>query len=269
MSFDERPYGATVQADDEIVVSIVVHDWHARLPSLVQSLTNYENVKRIVLTLNKAQPADYLSLLPSDKKICFISNPTELGFGANHNQAFKEFGHEGKYYCVMNPDIEVRSNPFQAVLGLFSTHPAIAVISPRIVDGEDRLEDHVRAYPTFFELLGKLLGVGVSNTIAHDSSSSLVGKDFWLAGMFLVFRSKAFATVSGFDTKFYLYYEDVDISARLCDKGFLLGCEHSVSVIHHAQRASRRSMRHLRWHLASVSRYFLKKFLKSFRNGTR
>ena len=76
--------------------------------------------------------------------------------------------------------------------------------------------------------------------------------------MFVLFRSADFEKLRGFDPKFFLYYEDVDICVRAAKVGIgLIVCPSAV-VIHDARRDSHRSLRHLRWHLASMGRYFLK-----------
>jgi N-acetylglucosaminyl-diphospho-decaprenol L-rhamnosyltransferase len=77
-----------------------------------------------------------------------------------------------------------------------------------------------------------------------------------VAGMFLLFRAEAFRDVGGFDAKFHLYYEDVDICARLWKSGWKVMCDPGVTVVHEAQRASRHNFRYMRWHAASMARYF-------------
>ena len=80
----------------------------------------------------------------------------------------------------------------------------------------------------------------------------------WVAGMFMLFRSQDFARLGGFDEAFFLYYEDVDICVRAWKQGMKIVACPQVSVVHDARRDSHRSARHIRWHLASMVRYFFK-----------
>jgi len=80
----------------------------------------------------------------------------------------------------------------------------------------------------------------------------------WVAGMFMLFHSEDFARLKGFDERFFLYYEDVDICVRAWRDGLKVAACPRVSVVHDARRDSRRSLPHLRWHLASMARYFWK-----------
>ena len=74
----------------------------------------------------------------------------------------------------------------------------------------------------------------------------------------MLFRSSAFMRVGGFDEGFFLYYEDVDICARLRQCGeSILACP-AARVVHTAQRASRYNPRYALWHVSSMARYFVK-----------
>ena len=78
----------------------------------------------------------------------------------------------------------------------------------------------------------------------------------WVAGMFVMFRREAFAQVQGFDDqRFFMYFEDVDICRRLKGLGWDVRVQPAVRVVHDAQRASARQLKHLWWHLTSAARY--------------
>ena len=80
----------------------------------------------------------------------------------------------------------------------------------------------------------------------------------------LLVRSDTFSSIGGFDEKFFLYYEDVDLCARLRMLGHEIRQERSVEAIHDARRQSRRNPRFTCWHLASMTRYLLKKYARNY-----
>jgi GT2 family glycosyltransferase len=86
-----------------------------------------------------------------------------------------------------------------------------------------------------------------------------VEKFDWLAGMFLVVNSISFRKLQGFDTDFFMYVEDCDLSMRARKAGMKIGDLEGFSVVHDARRASTKSFKHLRWHITSLLRYW---FLK-------
>jgi GT2 family glycosyltransferase len=84
----------------------------------------------------------------------------------------------------------------------------------------------------------------------------VIGVD-WVAGMFMLFRAEAFQSIGGFDERYVLYYEDVDLCRRLHAAGRRVLYEPRSEVIHEARRGSRRDPRLALRHLLSMGRYLL------------
>lgn len=174
-----------------------------------------------------------------------ISNLRHRGFGANHNTVFERF--ESDVFFIVNPDI-ILNKPLD--LDLMVEHllkDRIDISSPQVVGGSGAVEDYKRADLTFSNLLRRKL-------FKKD-----VEKFDWLAGMFLVVISSSFRKLQGFDTDFFMYVEDCDLSMRARKAGMSLADLKDFSVVHDARRASRKSLKHLKWHVTSLLKYW---FLK-------
>ena len=130
----------------------------------------------------------------------------------------------------------------------------MGVAAPLVVDAAGKPEDSARRFPSARRLAAKLFGL--APRLDYAIGSEPFSPD-WVAGMFLAFRREAFAAVDGFDERYFLYYEDVDLCRRLRASGFDVRLVPGARVTHLARRESRRSFRHLRWHVASVTRYLL------------
>lgn len=76
----------------------------------------------------------------------------------------------------------------------------------------------------------------------------------WVNAACLLFPAVVFRDIGGFDEKFYMYCEDVDLCLRLQLQGYLLMETEEATVVHEAQRASHQQWRHCMWHLASLWR---------------
>lgn len=235
-----------------LTVSVVSHG-HARLvETLLQDLAACEEIGRVVLTLNVPEEAPSIPTALADKTVV-MENSVPKGFGANHNAAFAHC--TTPYFCVVNPDVRCPDDPFPVLVAALESLDA-AVVGPAVVNAEYTIEDNVRYFPTLLGLLSKVLGLG-DGRYSYRLGDPPFQAD-WVGGMFLLFRSTAFRTAGGFDEGFFLYYEDVDICARLWSAGrSVLACPRA-RVVHEARRASHRQARHLRWHLASMARYFRK-----------
>jgi N-acetylglucosaminyl-diphospho-decaprenol L-rhamnosyltransferase len=180
-----------------------------------------------------------------------MRNAKAKGFGANHNAAFAYA--EGGYFCVLNPDIRMNANPFPFLIGALADEK-VGVAAPRIVNPSGKTEDSARRFPTLWVIARKAL----SGAQYHDYEfTNAPLRPEWVAGMFMLFRAAVFREIGGFDERYFLYYEDVDLCKRLRSRGYDALLVPSVEVIHDARRESRRSLRHLRWHLASLIRFLL------------
>lgn len=213
---------------------------------LVVQLRNCREVTRIVLTRNIPEASGVVA----DSLIEIIENAAPKGFGANHNAAFLNC-HQ-PFYCVLNPDIELDGNPFPTLLHCLDDSAA-ALAAPLILAPDGEVEDSIRHFPTVGALLRKAFG-GPDGRYAIAPGGLAFSPD-WVAGMFMLFRSSAYARLGGFDEGYFLYYEDVDICNRAWQVGMKVIACPSVSAIHDARRDSRRSLRHLRWHITSMGRY--------------
>ena len=74
--------------------------------------------------------------------------------------------------------------------------------------------------------------------------------------MFLLMRRDVFEALGGFDERYHLYFEDVDLGCRARLAGYRLVVRPECRIVHAAQRASRRSLRPLLQHTISAIRFF-------------
>lgn len=230
-----------------IDISIVSHGHGGMVRSLVSELHKLPEVGRIILTRNVPDDDGMIE----ERNTVFIQNSSLKGFGANHNAAFVHS--DATWFCVLNPDIELSIDPFPDLLGALNNSGA-SLVAPSVINRAGVLEDSVRLFPTIKLLASKLFGQH-DGRIVLEPNQGVTPVD-WVAGMFMLFRAEDFRAIGGFDEKFFLYYEDVDICARLWRSGRSVMVCPQVQVVHNAQRASRRNFQYMKWHAASMVRYF-------------
>ncbi len=234
-----------------ISVSIVSHGHASLVATLLDELRQYRpGGIEVILTLNieEALPFEPDSF-PFPVEI--IRNVSPKGFAANHNAAFASV--RDKYFCVLNPDIRLASDPFPALLDELKD-ASVGAVAPLIVGPDGAVEDSARPFPTLASTLRKALGFAPKRYYKIGGTS--LSPD-WVAGMFVLMRKDVFAEVGGFDAGYHLYYEDVDLCARLRLRGYDIRLAPKARAVHVARRESRRNPRFLYWHLRSMLRYFL------------
>lgn len=233
-----------------IAVSVVSHGHGAMVSQLVGQLAECPEVAQIIVTLNIPET---FSGFDGNKVEVITNSDRPRGFGENHNAAFLRC--RQKYFCPMNPDIELQGNPFPALISSLLEHNA-DIAAPLVRSPSGQIEDYARRFPTLPRLLAKVFG-GDGGRYSINPMDPVFFPE-WFAGMFMLFRSASFAKLKGFDEGFFLYYEDVDICVRAWQQGMRLLSRPDVCVVHDARRESRRDFKYLRWHLASMLRYFRK-----------
>lgn len=239
-------------------ISIVSHGHGPLLGQALRdlSLQTVRDKLNVVVTLNVAdEPFDASGY--GGLRIQVLRNPVPQGFGANHNAAFRRC--EDEWFLIVNPD--VRLPDVSAIEKLLPTSVDDAVkpgvIAPRIMNSAGGREDAVRPNLSPWSLLSRVVG---GRREALVATSTRAGHPFfWVAGMFVAASSEAFRAVQGFDERFFLYCEDYDLCARLYLSGRSIVVRDDVEVIHDAQRDSRRSRRHLKWHLESLLKVWTSK----------
>lgn len=230
-------------------MSVVSHGQARLVNQLLEDLGHYcPTPIALVLTQNVDEPDRFATdrlRVPAE----VIVNAAPKGFGANHNAAFTRC--RTPFFCVANPDIRLGADPFPALLDALADGRS-GVAGPVVRAPDGGIEDSARRFPTPGILMGKVFGGRRGPDYPTDRGTIAVD---WVAGMFMLFRTDAFAAARGFDEAYFLYYEDADICRRLRSAGRSVIYVPGAEVVHDARRASRRDLRLALHHAASAWRF--------------
>lgn len=228
-------------------ISVVSHGQMTMIAFLMQDIQKHcsDLSIELILTLNIDEP---LTFRESDffYPVKVIRNLTPKGFGTNHNQAFMSAA--GDYFCVLNPDIRLQDCPFPVLVESLKD-VGVGVVAPLVLSPAGSVEDSARRFPSLKKILFKLFARKWTSDYALNNDKINVD---WVAGMFMLFTKKTFEQLNGFNERYFLYYEDVDICARLNLAGLRVMVNPAAHVVHHAQHSSHRSLKYFRWHIGSL-----------------
>ncbi|MBC7431940.1 MAG: glycosyltransferase [Rubritepida sp.] len=234
----------------KLTLSIVSHGQAALIAPLLDDLHRLALADvELIVTVNI--PENEGPFQGRHLPIRLIRNAAPKGFGENHNAAYGQS--TGDYFVVVNPDIRLPALDVDRLLAPMAD-PKVGAVAPVVLNSSGGVEDSVRRFPTIPGLARRVLLD--QRAPGYVWRHQPIDVD-WTAGMFVVFRRACFKAIDGFDDRrFFMYFEDVDICRRMHRAGWRVVLQPAVTVIHDAQRASRRSWKHLRWHLTSAARYF-------------
>ena len=185
-----------------------------------------------------------------------------IGYGAAANRAVVELPAEVDWVLVANPDVEFLPGSVDELLAAASRWPRAAALGPLIREPDGSVYPSAREVPTLLAGSGHALLAGVwptnpwSRRYRRPEEQPGERAAGWLSGSCLLLRRSVFDSIGGFDSRYFMYFEDVDLGDRLARAGWLNVYVTSAMVTHaqgHAADKSPKAM--LAAHHASAYRF--------------
>lgn len=228
----------------------------------LQSFIGCQNAGLLVVVDNSATPLSHP--LFQHAKVKYIHAGANLGFGAGHNLALAQISARAPYHLFLNPDVRFDEGVLITLADRLDAMPDIATIMPRINFEDGSLQRLCKLLPTPVDLILRRF-IPVRRVQAwlneryelHGLSQDVLSDVPTISGCFLMTRRAALDDIGGFDTRYFMYMEDVDLVRRLNAKG-RVAYDPTVSVVHRYAKGSYRNRKLLGYHLASAIRYFNK-----------
>jgi N-acetylglucosaminyl-diphospho-decaprenol L-rhamnosyltransferase len=181
-----------------------------------------------------------------------IRRSSNDGFGAAANTGIRSTS--SSLVALLNPDIRFSHDDVPARLAHRFADPRVGLAAPKLLLPGGMAQDSARAVPTPLDLILRRRLQRVRGAIRPAQVATVP----WVVGACVVLRRCAFDDVGGFDERFFLYFEDVDLCVRLSHAGWKVLMDPEVSVLHHHRAASRKSIfgRSTRQHVRSAIRFY-------------
>lgn len=185
-----------------------------------------------------------------------------LGYGTAANRAVATLPPGVGWVVIANPDIEWTPGALDTLLTAAHRWPSGGAFGPLIREPDGRVYPSARQLPSLglgvgHALLGRLWPANPWTRGYRQSAAALEERPAgWLSGSCLLVRRAAFDAVGGFDERYFMYFEDVDLGARLGRAGWRNVYVPTAEVVHLGGHAtSRASARMLAEHHRSTYRY--------------
>ncbi len=183
-------------------------------------------------------------------------NTKNLGFAKGHNRILNE--DLGDYIFIINPDISFSGDLLSRIADFMEENPNIVLLNPKILNPDGTRQMLPIKKPTAKRLFGGRISKKIRNEYcnAQGSFDTVTDVDF-CSGCFMCIRSDAFKKLGGFDTDFFMYLEDADLTLRAKKYGRTVIAP-QFSVYHNWERGSRKSLPLMLIHIISAIKFLLK-----------
>lgn len=212
------------------------------LNSLKQCHFNFSY--EIIVADNNSHDPYWLKLKETFTDVTFIENPKNGGYGYGNNLAIKQA--HGEFIAIINPDIFVLPNSVETMLAFIKQDENIAMVGPKLTNADGTIQRSCGRYPDwrlpFYRrsFLGKTKSgqAWLKNYFYLNEDMNQPRQVDWLFGAFLLFRKTDFDKVGGFDERFFMYIEDIDLCRQINLTGKKIYYLPQATAIHLHQRDS-------------------------------
>jgi hypothetical protein len=188
-----------------------------------------------------------------------------IGFGAGHNLVLGQIKQHSEYHLILNPDVSFSGEVIPKLIKEFQNKADIAMIAAKIVFPDGRNQISCRRYPSprdlFIRRSGFLKRIFISAIHKGEYRDKDLTKLFYpdfVHGCFMLFKTDDFIKIGGFDKRYFLYMEDVDICRKIDAIGKKKMYFPNEQITHILKKESSKNVRLFFIHLISSIRYFKK-----------
>jgi len=219
-----------------------------------------------VLYIVDNSPTDRLKTEISGRNIRYHFCGKNHGYGKGHNWAI-DHAEESKYHLILNPDVIIKPGVIEELIEFMDSNPNVGMVCPKVLNEDGSVQHLNKRITTVYDLLlRKFLPIrfrSVFQKRLDDYEMKDIGYDKLydvplMSGAFMLCRTTVLKAVGGFDPRYFMYFEDYDLSRKIQKHNYRTVYYPFVSIIHLWGRASHKSARMLTVFIINGIRYFNK-----------
>ncbi|MDC3123550.1 glycosyltransferase [Gammaproteobacteria bacterium] len=244
---------------NKVLVTVVVYNTSAEELSSVLDCFGYLRepcISEIVVFDNRG--SEDIEALCRRTGVLYGCVNENVGFGAGHNKAAQLATRSYEYHLILNPDLYITAEAIRACVKYMSDKAGIKILSPKLLNMDGSLQEICRDFPTPFNMIQRIarrfFGLSTAKTLLHSDIPKMVPA---IHGACLFVERAFYDSNSGFDERFFLYLEDIDLCRSAWRSGLVVYYPFA-SAVHLHKKESRINPRLAFIHMKSLLQFFLK-----------
>ncbi len=249
-----------MQEEKHITASIVIYKENLKvLENAIDSFLGSPLSKKLYIIDNS--PSNEFKNKIQNDSVEYIYSNKNVGFGKGHNSILHKLTSENKYHLILNPDVRFHPEILEKLVLKMESNESFSMIAPRVLNSNNELLHTARRYPSLFELIFRFLGIFKKFTIRGEYKNQNHKQSFspdFVQGSFMLFKTEDLLRLEGFDERYFMYMEDVDICRKIDLSGKRKLYFPATEIIHTHRKGSSKEFRLFFIHISSIIKYFIK-----------
>ncbi len=260
----------------QIDISVVIVNYKVKeyIANLLNSLFKAQHELELeIFVVDNASGDDSISYLNERfPEVNYIQNEENVGFGIANNQAIEQAS--GAYTLLINPDTLVSEDTLDTLVRHMEQHQNCGVAGCKILNPDGSFaQESRRSVPTIWSAACKVFGLNYlfpnSKTFAQYYVSWL-GEDETsevpvLSGSFMFWRTSLLKELGGFDKRFFMYAEDIDLCYRVQETEYHIDYVPETSIIHYKGESTKKGdLKYIRLFNKALYQFFDKQYSSQY-----
>lgn len=263
---------------ESLTIGIVTFNSENTVIQTIQSLLDFQpdGIEMHIYVFDNASTDHTRELLSSwfdaHPQVSLEFNDSNIGFGRGNNKILSNVS--STWHCLCNPDIVIDQQTFKNMLKQIRQCEKIGILCPKFVSFDGHLQPLNKRSPILFDLFirrfapawllhhfERRLEVYEMRDVGYSEQCDVQ----FASGAFMLCRTTALKAIGGFDERYFLYFEDADLSRKMWGAGWRVRFEPSALVFHGWSRESHKNFSGLKLFIISGFKYFQKWGWRFFR----
>ena len=200
-------------------------------------------------------------------KLKLVSGHGNIGYGSAHNLVLASV--KSDYHLMLNPDVTLDKQCLAEGIIYLAKHDTAVMAAPMAFHENGERQYLCKRYPCVLTLFvrgflpawlhkpfaKRLASYEMRELACHKREESAESEVPIISGCFMLCRTRALDAINGFDKRYFLYFEDFDLSLRMARQGKIVYVP-SMQIIHGGGNAAKKGLNHIFMFVRSGIRFF-------------
>lgn len=246
-----------------MTLSIIIVSYNVKhlLENCLHSVSKaIEGIEAEVIVIDNASSDNSIGYLqPLFPAFRFIPNFANEGFARANNKALAIS--TGKFVLFLNPDTIVPPDCFHKCIAFLESNPSAGALGVKMLNGDGEfLPESKRGFPTPVVSLLKLSGISSSRYYLSHLDKDKVQEVDVLSGAFMMVKKGVLERTGGFDERFFMYAEDIDLSYRIQKAGYKNFYFPGTTITHFKGGSTKKDVKYVRQFYKAMSQFARKHY---------